>query len=139
MCENGYVRVKDNLTCEHFGNIFVSGDAASLTKHPDLPKSGLTAVRQGQVLVKNIQRRLNEEPLVSYKPQFLRLSLVGTTNDNAIATYGQLALRGSIFWHLKILLTSILLKNLNHLKKWTTTLTQKQTRRWNDVEDAAPK
>ena len=42
LCENGYVRVKDNLTCEQFGNIFVSGDAASLTKHPDLPKSGLT-------------------------------------------------------------------------------------------------
>lgn len=115
LCENGYVRVKDNLTCEQFGNIFVTGDAASLSRYPDLPKSGLTAVRQGQVLVKNIRKRLNKQPLISYKPQFLRLSLIGTTNDNAIATYGQLALRGSIFWHLK---NFIDLKFINKFKSF---------------------
>ena len=125
LCKNGFVRVKDNLTCEQFGNIFVSGDAASLIKHPDLPKSGLTAVRQGQVLVRNIQRRLNEEPLVSYKPQFLRLSLIGTTNDNAIATYGQIALRGSIFWHLKNFIDLNFIKKFKSFKKMDNNVNSK--------------
>ena len=117
LCKNGYVRIKDNLTCEQYENIFVTGDAASLSKHPDLPKSGLTAVRQGQVLVRNIQKKLNQEPLVSYKPQFLRLSLIGTTNDNAIATYGQLAFRGSIFWHLKNFIDLNFIKKFKSFKK----------------------
>lgn len=101
LCENGFIRVNNDLTCEHFENIFVTGDAASLHGYPKLPKSGLIAVRQGQTLVKNIRKKLDKKPLLPYKPQVLQLSLIRTAADDAIVSYSQLALKGAIFWHLK--------------------------------------
>ncbi len=116
LCGNGFIRVNKDLTCEHFDNIFVTGDAASLTKYPELPKSGLIAVRQGQTLVKNIQKKIDKKRLVPFKPQVLKLSLIGTATGDAIASYNQLTLRGAIFWHLK---NFIDLRFINKFKSFT--------------------
>jgi NADH dehydrogenase FAD-containing subunit len=98
----GCLRVGDDLRCLQHPEIFAAGDCASLVSHPDLPKAGVYAVRQGPVLTANLRAIVRgAKRMRSYKPQSQVLSLLNTGDGRAIASWGQVAVYHSLAWRLK--------------------------------------
>jgi NADH dehydrogenase FAD-containing subunit len=58
-------------------------------------------VRQGKPLAQNLRRRLLNQPLISYFPQRRYLSLIGTGDRQAIATWGNWGLAAPCLWSWK--------------------------------------
>ena len=92
----GFLTVEDTLQIPGFPDVFATGDCASLTSCPDLPKAGIFSVREGAVLWKNLQAHLAGEELRRYRPQPLYLFLLDTSDGQALMSYGRLAAKG--FW-----------------------------------------
>ncbi|QPC48110.1 FAD-dependent oxidoreductase [Mangrovibacillus cuniculi] len=99
--ENGYVLVNQSLQSVSHSSIFAVGDNASLEGYPDLAKNGVYAVRQGPVLLQNLERYLYNEDLLPFKPQRTFLSILSTGNKRGFLTYGDLSMEGVIPWKLK--------------------------------------
>lgn len=85
--DRGFIAVNAYLQSLSHPHIFAAGDIASLTPFP-CPKAGVFAVRQGQPLACNLRHFLQGQPLQTYRPQKLYLSLVGTGDRKAIALWG---------------------------------------------------
>jgi len=98
--QNGFILINSYLQSVSHPFIFASGDIASFKDHPR-PKAGVFAVRQGKPLFENLARIINNQPLKSYIPQKYYLSLIGTGNQKAIASWGQFGCESSIFWYIK--------------------------------------
>lgn len=96
----GFILVNNNLQSISHTNIFAAGDIATI-QDTFYPKAGVFAVRQGKPLFKNLQKIILEEPLISYQPQKYFLSLIGTGDKRAIASWGYLGWESSILWHWK--------------------------------------
>lgn len=96
----GFVLVSDTLQSVSHPHIFAAGDIATMINHPR-PKAGVFAVRQGKPLFQNLQRILLEKPLQPYKPQQLYLSLIGTGNREAIASWGSFGWQSPLLWRWK--------------------------------------
>jgi pyridine nucleotide-disulfide oxidoreductase family protein len=97
----GFLRVGGDLRCPQRPEIFGAGDCASLTTHPDLPKAGVYAVRQGPLLAHNLTAAAGGEPLKTFRPQKRFLALLNTGDGRAILSYGAFAARGRWAWRLK--------------------------------------
>jgi selenide, water dikinase len=93
----GFVQVNDTLQSISHPQVFAAGDIAAMVNHPR-PKAGVLAVRQGQPLFKNLQSALLEQPLIPYRPQQHFLSLIGTGDRSAIASWGNWPLGWQSFW-----------------------------------------
>ena len=61
LIKTGYLLVEDTLQVKDYPAIFAAGDCASIRQYPDLPKAGVIAVRQSEVLWKNIKGFINEK------------------------------------------------------------------------------
>ncbi|HEY9631939.1 MAG TPA: selenide, water dikinase SelD [Coleofasciculaceae cyanobacterium] len=96
----GFVLVSDTLQSISHPHIFAVGDIATMINHPR-PKAGVFAVRQGKPLFQNLRRILLEKPLQTYKPQKLYLSLIGTGDQEAIASWGALGWQSPLLWRWK--------------------------------------
>jgi len=96
----GFVLVGDTLQSLSHAQVFAAGDIATM-QHAPRPKAGVFAVRQGKPLFENLTRRLREDPLKPYAPQRRYLSLIGTADKRAIATWGPLWARSTWFWRWK--------------------------------------
>jgi selenide,water dikinase len=96
----GFILVNNNLQSISHTNIFAAGDIATI-QDTSYPKAGVFAVRQGKPLFKNLQKIILEKPLISYQPQKYFLSLIGTGDKRAIASWGYLGWESSILWHWK--------------------------------------
>ena len=99
--ERGFVRVDDQLRCVAAPEIFAVGDCARMESHPELPRAGVYAVRQGPILDENLRRSLRDRPLLRYRPQSDFLSLVSTGDGRAAMSYRGLASHGRLWWRLK--------------------------------------
>jgi selenide, water dikinase len=97
----GYLRVGPGLRSAAHPAIFGAGDCVSLRDHPDLPRAGVFAVRQGPVLVDNLEHHLADRPLDSYEPQRHWLSLLNTGDGRALLSYRGVATGGRWAWWLK--------------------------------------
>ena len=97
---NGFILVNDCLQSVSHLQVFAAGDIATM-QHFSRPKAGVFAVRQGKPLFKNLQRILLEKPLKSYTPQQWYLSLIGTGDRRAIATWGLFSWQSSLLWRWK--------------------------------------
>lgn len=95
--ERGFVLVGDTLQSVSHPHIFAAGDIATMRDNPR-PKAGVFAVRQGNPLYENLNRILLGQPLTAYKPQERYLTLIGTGDKNAIASWGALSLYSPLFW-----------------------------------------
>ncbi|WP_339869475.1 FAD-dependent oxidoreductase [Pseudohongiella nitratireducens] len=82
---DGFILVEPTLQAIRQSNIFVSGDACSLANNP---RSGVYAVRHGDVLARNIPAQLQGNPLQNFYPQTKALALLSTGNGGAVARYG---------------------------------------------------
>ncbi len=98
--KNGFIAVNDNLLSTNDKSIFVTGDACSIEKN-FRPKSGVMAVRQGEVLKENIFLKLTGRSLIKFKPQKNWLYLVGTYKNYALLNYFFLSFHGRWCWKLK--------------------------------------
>lgn len=95
--ELGFVRVTDTLQSASHPEVFAAGDVAAIAGYR-LQKSGVYAVRQGQVLADNLQRAVRRQPLRAYRPQRVFLSLISTGDRRAVASRGPLAMEGHLMW-----------------------------------------
>ncbi|MDY7021975.1 MAG: selenide, water dikinase SelD, partial [Cyanobacteriota bacterium] len=82
-----FIQVDEQLRSLSHPFVFAAGDVATMVNYPR-PKAGVFAVRQGQPLFKNLQRALLEKTLKPFIPQKQFLILIGTGNEQAIASKG---------------------------------------------------
>jgi selenide,water dikinase len=99
--EEGFLLVHDTLQSLTDPGIFGTGDCISIASHPDLPKNGVYAVRQGAILFDNVLRFLEERPLLPFRPQRWCLCLLNTSDRSAVLTYGPFVWRGRLPRRLK--------------------------------------
>lgn len=100
--DRGCLRVGDDLRSMQHPEILAAGDCAGLTSHPDLPKAGVYAVRQGPILAANLRAiARGSKRMKIYKPQSQALSLLNTGDGRAILSWGQIAIYHGLAWRLK--------------------------------------
>ena len=97
----GFVRVRETLQSVSHDNVLAAGDVAAFTPRPDLPKSGVYAVRAGPVLAENLKRLVRGEGPRPFRAQRRTLSLISTGRTHAVASWGGLGVQGQWVWRLK--------------------------------------
>ncbi|HEY6822592.1 MAG TPA: FAD-dependent oxidoreductase [Burkholderiales bacterium] len=98
--ESGYVRVTRTLQSVSHPEIFAAGDCAVMEGMPE-PKSGVFAVRQGEVLHRNLVAAAADQALAGYVPRRRALSILSCGARYAVATWGEWAAEGRWVWHWK--------------------------------------
>ncbi|MFB1082979.1 NAD(P)/FAD-dependent oxidoreductase [Jeotgalibacillus sp. JSM ZJ347] len=96
--KKGFIKVNACLQTPDDSRVFAAGDCAALITHPYLPKSGVYAVRQGEVLHHNLIASLRRGALMDYKPQSRALILLSTGGKQALMLYGKWRQFGSWAW-----------------------------------------
>ncbi|WP_101760438.1 selenide, water dikinase SelD [Oceanicoccus sp. KOV_DT_Chl] len=98
--EQGFLLVNHYLQSSSHANVFAAGDIAHFSPQP-LAKSGVYAVRAGQLLSENLRRIITAKPLKKFKPQRRFLSLLMTGDQQAIASKGVFSIAGKWVWRWK--------------------------------------
>jgi selenide,water dikinase len=109
--DENFIAVNQQLQSLNFKNIFVSGDAASI-QNSKRPKSGVMAVRQGEILKDNLFLFLQNKTLKKFKPQKNWLYLIGTYKNSAVLNYFNFSFEAKWCWALKKMI------DLNFMKKF---------------------
>ena len=99
--ENGFITVDNNLLSTNKKNIFVTGDVCNVD-NKIRAKSGVMAVRQGEILKENIFLKLTGKTLIKFQPQKNWLYLIGTYNGYALLNYFFLSFHGRWCWKFKL-------------------------------------
>ncbi|MEE2775916.1 MAG: selenide, water dikinase SelD [Acidobacteriota bacterium] len=99
--ERGFVRTRTTLQVDGFDDVFAVGDCATMIDHPDLPKAGVYAVRQGPYLIDNLRAALAGESLRAYRPQTDFLALLNLGDGSAVGGKWGLAAHGPRVMRLK--------------------------------------
>ncbi len=107
-----FIAVNHQLQSLNHKNIFVTGDDATI-KNYKRPKSGVMAVRQGEVLKENLFLFLRKNPLKKFKPQNNWLYLIGTHKNSAVLNYFNFSFSGNWCWQLKKII------DLNFMRKFS--------------------
>lgn len=99
--DDGYLRVRSTLQSMDHDELFAAGDCVSLVDHPDTPKAGVYAVREGPILIQNLRAALRgivdgdgAPALRSYRPQRGFLTLLNLGDGRALGTKWGLAFEG---------------------------------------------
>jgi selenide,water dikinase len=96
----GFLEVDDTLRCISRQDLFACGDCAS-QRGASYPRSGVYAVRHGEVLARNLHHLVKHEPLEPYVPQEKALLLLTCGGRYAIAQRGEWTAQGRLLWYLK--------------------------------------
>ncbi|NNE09119.1 MAG: selenide, water dikinase SelD [Gemmatimonadetes bacterium] len=97
----GFIRVKKTLQSIDDDTVFAAGDMIHIDEHPDVPKAGVYAVRQGPILTANLAAMTTGGPLRAYEPQAGFLALLMTGDGSAVGSYKGFAPRGRWVWKWK--------------------------------------
>lgn len=89
--ERGFLRVTETLQSESDAATFGTGDCVAFAAHPGLARSGVHAVRQGEVLFENIVSYLHGRSLRRFRPQRRCLYLLNAGDGTAFLNYGPVA------------------------------------------------
>jgi len=96
----GFVCVDASLRSVSHPDVFAAGDTASIEGRA-VPKSGVYAVRQGEVLAANLQNAVRGLPMRDYQPQVESLALISCGERYAIASRGRWSAEGRWAWRWK--------------------------------------
>jgi selenide,water dikinase len=89
--DRGFLRVRETLQAESDSATFGTGDCVSFAAYPDLARSGVYAVRQGEILFENIASFLHGRSLRRFRPQRRCLYLLNVGDGTAVLNYGPVA------------------------------------------------
>jgi selenide,water dikinase len=95
--ERGFALVHPTLQSTSHPEIFAAGDCATLRDAPH-PKSGVYAMRHGEVLAQSLRNLVEEKPVLTYQPQPRALSLLSCGGRYAIAEWGSWTTEGRWVW-----------------------------------------
>ena len=96
----GFIRVDAGLRSISHARVYAAGDVIQFADR-ELPKSGVYAVRAGPLLADNLRRAAQGRNARIFKPQRRFLSLIGTGDDGAVASWGPFAAQGRWAWRWK--------------------------------------
>jgi selenide,water dikinase len=82
--ERGFLRARSTLQVPGHDELFAVGDCAHLEDHPETPKAGVYAVRQGPYLTSNLRALLGGGTLRRYRPQSDFLTLLNLGDGTAL-------------------------------------------------------
>jgi selenide,water dikinase len=104
--ERGFLLTGDSLASVDDPRIFAAGDCGTLASHPDTPKAGVYAVREGPVLWQSLKAAVmtgggggGEPP--RYTPQTGFLSILNTGDGRALLDYFGVVSHSRWAWRLK--------------------------------------
>jgi selenide,water dikinase len=114
--KSGFIAVNKYLQSQNFEDVFVAGDIAEVSGCKRV-KSGVMAVRQGQVLKKNLFLKLQNKNMIKFKAQQNWLYLIGTHNNKAILNYYFISIHSRWSWYLKVLIDQRFIKKFSFPNK----------------------
>jgi pyridine nucleotide-disulfide oxidoreductase family protein len=97
----GFLRVDSTLRAVDGAPVWAAGDCATLASHPETPKAGVYAVRQGPVLMRNLRAALGAGQAAAYVPQRTFLSLLNTADGKALLRWHGVVSHSRFAWWLK--------------------------------------
>ena len=97
----GFLLVDATLRAVGGAPVWAAGDCATLADHPDTPKAGVYAVRQGPVLARNLRAAIGERTPARYAPQRTFLSLLNTADGKALLRWHKVVSHSRAAWWLK--------------------------------------
>jgi pyridine nucleotide-disulfide oxidoreductase family protein len=97
----GFLLVGPTLRAVDGAPVWAAGDCATLASHPETPKAGVYAVRQGPVLARNLRAALGAGGPVAYVPQRTFLSLLNTADGKALLRWHRIVSHSRAAWWLK--------------------------------------
>ena len=97
---DGAVVVDQHLQAANAPGVFAAGDCLHFAPAP-LPRIGVFAVREAPILVHNLLAFLAGNPLRTFSPQHVFLSILNLGNRRALAYRGDLVWSGRFAWWLK--------------------------------------
>ena len=125
--KNGFILVNNYLQSISHSHIFATGDIATMENYLR-PKAGVFAVRQGKPLFENLRRIFLEKKLKQYIPQKQYLSLIGTGDKKAIASWWFLGWESSFAWRWKDYIDRQFMQKFSKLPTMEVTETQTNDR-----------
>jgi len=112
----GFVRIAPTLQTLSHPGIFAACDVAAVQNRA-LPKSAVFAVGMAKPLERNLCAYLAGTPLSAYRPQRHSLSLIGTADGRATASYGPWAGHSALFWRWKDWIDRRFMKQFTNLTR----------------------
>ena len=99
--DHGFLLVDPTLRAVDGAPVWGAGDCVTLSAHPDTPKAGVYAVRQGPVLARNLRAALGQGTPGAYAPQKTFLSLLNTADGRALLRWHGVVSHSRWAWRLK--------------------------------------
>lgn len=101
LSDSGYPLVRSTLQFVDVPNLFGAGDCITLEHAPNLPKAGVYAVREADILWHNMRAYLQNRTLIPFRPPSMVLSILSTGGKEALLMYGRFHCHGKQAWRLK--------------------------------------
>lgn len=98
---HGFAMVRSTLQFENYDYIFGAGDCVTMSDHPELPKSGVYAVKQGPILFENLKNYMTAQTLIDYSPQKTAMYILSTGRKKGFLIYGPLVNHSHRAWKVK--------------------------------------
>ncbi len=98
---DGFISVDRSLRVVGSSSLFAAGDCATLIDESTAPKSGVAAVRQGEVLARNLRAWARRESPERYTQQHHALCAINLGGQRAFVTKYGLSVSGRLAWQLK--------------------------------------
>jgi selenide,water dikinase len=99
--ERGFLLIDDALRSLGDPRIFAAGDCGTLAGHPETPKAGVYAVREGPVLWASLKAAVRGGEPPRYEPQRGFLSILNTGDGRALLDYFGVVSHSRWAWRLK--------------------------------------
>jgi pyridine nucleotide-disulfide oxidoreductase family protein len=99
--ERGFLLTDDSLRSIADPSVFAAGDCGTLASHPETPKAGVYAVREGPVLWQSLKAAVHGGEPPRYEPQRGFLSILNTGDGRALLDYRGIVSHSRWAWRLK--------------------------------------